>query len=74
MSRTTPQEVRAAASYLRKRGKTPPVSPRKFAAAAKEQGRSFSELLAFIMRVFQGQQNQSSQRREQVRAATGSDR
>jgi flagellar hook-basal body complex protein FliE len=68
----TPAEIRAAQSYLRKKRKTPPVSPRKFAAAAKEQGKSFSELLQFIMRIFQGQQNQASQQRERVLAASRS--
>jgi hypothetical protein len=74
MAKVTAQEIRAAASFLRKRKKTPPIQPGKFARAAKEQGRSFSDLLAFIMRMFQGQTNQAAQRREQVRAATGSDR
>jgi hypothetical protein len=69
----TPAEIRAAASFLKKRNYKPPVSPRKLAAAAKEQGRSFSEIIAFIMRLFQGQQNQPSQQSEIVRAAAGAE-
>lgn len=71
-SKVSPAEVRAAAAFLSKRGiGSSAVSPRKLAAASKEQGKSFRELIAFIMRIFQGQQDQASQRREVVRAAAG---
>lgn len=70
MSTLTPAEVRSARAFLRKRGiGSGQVSPRRFAAAAKEKGDSFSELLKFIMRMYQGAQNQSSQQREVVKAA-----
>ena len=72
MSAPKPEEVRAAKAFLKKRKVTPPISPARFAAAAKEQGASFSELIRFIMRTYQGQQNESAQQREVVLAAAGS--
>ena len=39
--------------------------------ASQEQGKTFSELLRFLIRLMQGSQNQSSQRMEIVRAAAG---
>lgn len=37
-------------------------------------GKSFSELLRFIMRLKQGQQNQASQRQEVIRTAAGAEK
>lgn len=68
----TAAEVRAAKAFLKKRKVTPPIGPAQFASAAKEQGKSFSELIRFIMRTYQGQQNQEAQNREVVLAAAGS--
>jgi hypothetical protein len=41
---------------------------------AKVTAQEIRAAASFIMRMFQGQTNQAAQRREQVRAATGSDR
>lgn len=72
MAAPTPQEIRAAASFLKKRKLAPPISPHKLASASKEQGRSFSDLIRFIMRIYQGQTNESQTNRENVRAAAES--
>jgi hypothetical protein len=71
MAKPSPAEIRAAKAYLEKHGYRPPVSPRRLAAAAKEQGKSFSQILQFIARLFQAGQNQPQQAREIVRAAAG---
>ena len=43
-------EIRAAKSFLKRRGLTPTqVSPRKFALAAKELDKGFSETLAILV-------------------------
>ena len=65
-------KVRAARAFLRQRRLTPPLSPRTFATSAEETGKTFSDLLAFIMRLKQGSQNQESQRRELLTAAAKS--
>jgi hypothetical protein len=65
-------KVRAARAFLRQRKLMPPLSARTFAQSSDETGKSFSELLAFIMRLRQGGQNQESQRREILLAAAKS--
>lgn len=65
----SPAYVREARAFLR--GRKIGMSPRKFAMASQEQGKTFSELLRFLIRLMQGSQNQSSQRMEIVRAAAG---
>ena len=62
-------KVRAARAFLRQRSLMPPISPRTFAQSADETGKTFSDLLAFIMRLKQGTQNQEAQRREIVLSA-----
>lgn len=69
----TPEEIRKARAFLRKRGiATHQISPRKFAFAAKEQGKTFAELLRFIGRMLDGAQNEAASRRENIRLAAGS--
>ena len=68
---TSAIKVRSARAFLRQRKLTPPLSPRTFATSADETGKTFSDLLAFIMRMKQGEQNQEAQRREIVLAAAG---
>jgi hypothetical protein len=58
---------------LRRRKLTPPVSPRTFARSAVEMGKSFSELLRFIMRLRRGETQQSQQNQEIIRAAAGAE-
>lgn len=68
----TPEEVRKARAFLRRRGiATHQVSPRKFAAASKEQGKSFSDLLKFIARLMDGAQGEAAKRREKIHKAAG---
>jgi hypothetical protein len=62
-------QVREARSFLRKRNLTPPVSPRTFARSATETGKTFSELLRFIMRLRRGRTQQSEQNQEVILAA-----
>lgn len=64
MSQPTAEEIRAAASFLKKKKLTPPLSPARVASAAKEQGKSFSDVVRFIMRIYQGQQNAEQQTHE----------
>ncbi len=68
---TPNSKVREARSFLRRRNLTPPVSPRTFARSAEEMGKTFSELLRFIMRLRRGQTQQSEQNQEIIRAAAG---
>lgn len=68
-----PEEIRAAKAFLKKRKLTPPISPARLAAASKEQGKSFSDLIRFIARTYEGQQNEQAQRREVVLAAAGAE-
>lgn len=71
----TPAEIRKARAFLRRRGiSTSQISPRKFAAASKEQGKSFTELLKFIARLLDGAQNEATQRRENIFRAAGGGR
>ena len=73
VSPPTPEEVRKARAFLRKRGiATHQIPPRKFAYAAKEQGKTFAELLKFIGRMMDGAQNEAASRRENIRLAAGS--
>jgi tRNA isopentenyl-2-thiomethyl-A-37 hydroxylase MiaE len=68
----SPEEVRKARAFLRRRGiATHQISPRKFAAAAKEQGKTFTELLRFIGRLMDGAQNEAASRREKIFKAAG---
>jgi tRNA isopentenyl-2-thiomethyl-A-37 hydroxylase MiaE len=68
----TPEEVRKARAFLRRRGiGTHQIPPRRFAAAAKEQNKTFTELLRFIGRLLDGAQNEAAQRREKVSKAAG---
>ncbi len=65
----SPAEVRAARAYLRQRSiKSSEVPPRKFASSAKEKGVGFGELLRYIARLYSQGQNQSTWRRETIRA------
>lgn len=64
----TPPEIRKARAFLRSKGiHTKEVPPRKFANAAKELNKGFRELLRYIMTLRSGGQNQSQQRRENIR-------
>lgn len=50
-------DVRRARAFLRKRSiPTRVISPRRFATAAKELGKSFADVLALIMRLRMGGQ------------------
>lgn len=65
-------EVRAARSFLRghlynRAGKE--IPPRKFAAAAKETGASYPELLSVISRTYAQGQGQDTQRQIDVSKA-----
>lgn len=61
-------EVRAARAFLRQRGvSTKEIPPRKFANSAKELGKGFRELLSYLRQLQSGGQNQSAQRRENIR-------
>ena len=71
----TPEEVRKARAFLRRRGiATHQVSPRKFAAASKEQGKTFGELLRFIGRLLDGAQGEAAKRREKIFRAAGGEK
>lgn len=65
------QKVREARAFLRQRNLMPPIIPRVFARSADEMNKSFTELLRFIMRLRQGQQNQPAQNAEIIRSAAG---
>jgi len=70
----TPKEVQAARAYLYSRHKLGfRISPRKFAAAAKELGVGFRELMRFIMRLYAKGQHGSEFRRAEIsrQASTG---
>jgi hypothetical protein len=66
-------QVREARTFLRRRKLTPPLSARTFARSAEEMGKSFSELLRFIMRLRRGETQQSQQNQEIIRAAAGAE-
>ncbi len=59
MATVKPADVRAAREFLRKRG-IKGVSPRKFAASAKETGMNFRALLDFLAGV--AKRNDTDQR------------
>ena len=68
-SMPTPGEVREAKSFLRghiynRAGSE--IQPRRFAAAAKETGSSFSDLLGVIARTYDQGQNAAAQRQTDV--------
>lgn len=76
-SMPTSDEVRASRSFLRghiynRAGSE--ISPRRFAAAAKETKSSFSDLLGVIARSYAGGQGQTEQRQTDISSAarTGS--
>lgn len=59
MTAITPSEIRDARSYLQKQGiRTSDISPRQFAASAKELGKSFRDTLNFLARLLSGGQGQ----------------
>lgn len=71
MSNVKPAEVRAARGYLRKKAKagTKQINPRKFAAAANEQGAGFRDLLMFISQLQSGGSEQGVWRHEILKKA-----
>lgn len=65
------REVRKARSFLYTRGITArEISPRRFAAAAKELDTSFGELLRMIAQLKMGGQGSDIARRESIRQLT----
>lgn len=65
MAKITSDDIRAARAFLRKRGiGTSEIPPRTFAVSAREMGKTFSELLRFIARLYQGRTDQSMTRAE----------
>lgn len=67
MAKIKPDDIRAARAFLRKRGiGSSEIPPRKFAISAKEMKKSFSELLAFISRLYQGRTDEASTRKEVI--------
>jgi hypothetical protein len=73
-SMPTSTEVNAARSFLRGRvfSRAGEIAPRRFAAAAKESGSSFSDLLSVIARSYAGGQGQDAQRQSDVSNAAKS--
>lgn len=65
----SPKEVRRARAYLTARGARGMISPRKFANAAKEANKSFSEIFQLIARMYMGGQGQQQRISELVRSA-----
>ena len=65
----SPKEVRRARAYLQQRGARGMISPRKFANAATEANKSFSEIFSIIARMYMGGQHQAYFRRIAVEAA-----
>jgi hypothetical protein len=68
-SMPTPQETKAARSFLRghifnRAGSE--IQPRRFAAAAKETGSSFTDLLGVIARTYDQGQNAAAQRQTDI--------
>lgn len=59
------KEIRAARAFLRRRGiGTKTIPPKKFAAAAKEQNLTFTELFKSIARIMMTGRSQSEKRKE----------
>ena len=73
MSKASAAEARAAKSFLRTHAKarSGEIPPRKFAAAAKELGVGFRELLRFIARLQSGGQNEGVFRMDRIRELQG---
>lgn len=73
MSKASPAETRAARGFLRTHAKarSGEIPPRKFAAASKELGVGFRDLLKFISRLYAGGQGESAFRMERVRELQG---
>lgn len=72
MSETSSKEVQAARAYLYSRhGKGLGIQPKKFAAASKELGVGFRDLLRFIGRQYARGQQQSTFRQEDIRRQAG---
>ena len=69
-------ELRQARSYLRGKAKagSKDIPPRRFAAASKEMGIGYKELLALIARLQSGGQGASQRREELLRDAVKSGR
>jgi hypothetical protein len=66
----TPAETRAARAFLFSHSKTGfGISPRKFAASAKELNVGFRELLRFIGTRYMAGQGEGARRREAVESA-----
>lgn len=67
-------ELRQARAFLRGKAKagSRDIPPRRFAAAAKELGVGFRELLSLIARLQSGGQGVSQQRQELLREAVKS--
>lgn len=65
-------EVRAAKTYLGKHAKarTKDISPRRFAAAAKEQGAGFSEVLKLISYYYASADEREQMRHDQLNRST----
>lgn len=63
----TNPDIRAAAAFLAKQQREG-ISPRKLAAASKETGKSFAELLRLIGLLQSGGQGQSARREEVIGA------
>lgn len=59
MTGPTPNDIKKARIYLQKQGiRSSDISPRKFAASAKEMGKGFRETLNFLARLLSGGQGQ----------------
>lgn len=72
MSDVSNREVQAARAYLYSRhSKGLGIQPKKFAAASKELGVGFRELLKFIGRLSARGQQQSTFRQEEIRRTAG---
>lgn len=73
MSKVSPAEIRAARGFLRTHAKarSGEIPPHKFAAASKELGVGFRELLRFISRLYAGGQNADAFEMDRVRELEG---
>lgn len=59
-------EIRNASQYLRKHARKARIPPRRFAAAAKEQNASFSEVLRLIIYYYSAGDERTEQRHDQL--------
>lgn len=75
-SMPTSDEIKSARSFLRGRtfNRAGDIMPLRFAAAAKETGASYSDLLGVIARSYNQGQNQSAQRQQDISAAAHGDK